>query len=600
MDLFGPNDVDGLRVWLDANDSESMDKGTFPGESGTPLNNNTIGYWGDKSGNNHHARTLAGTSTFQSTGLNSLPTISLPNASLVLDDSGASFDNWEELHVFAVLYQTAFSHFSSVFGKTNHHGWANNNSHNFSWFLQIHRADKNGHKIWGPALNTSTGGNSYMTTGKDSIWTHSGFNGGPSLINISYSSNSGSSNFLFRIDGKNEKTSTRSGSIKAAPDLNLVIGGKSNGSNNWHGKISEFIIFDSEQTNSDKEKIEGYLAHKWQINNKLPNSHPFVETSPSTPPEGFEFFDGLVDDLRIYDRVLTAQEIGEIHAGDLSEDQNTGGQNPRVTLFWGDEDGGTNPEVNSSSNLAWDQSIELGEKEIGVFSYPLSDLEIGKTYHYRFLAENDAGTSWSPSTASFSSGTFSLAADTWTDADQLLWLDAADINGDGKFDNEPFGGSVDIWRDKSGENRHASNGHGPELIFRQLNQKSIVRFDGNGNFLRIPDYESSSPKDLDIGEEGTLFAVLKAEETSPGSFILSKGWTESSGWSFLSNASDVPTFSLSGTSADDQSQAMSAWNDQFKIFLLRKSDTRRILELMACSTLIFWMLVPSILPNRMI
>ena len=297
-------------TWLDASDTDSFSK-----------SGNSIDQWSDMSGNNHHARPRAGQPQYNSTGLNSLPTVSLDGTSLALDNSGVSFDNWDELHVFAVLYQTAFSHFSSVFGKTNHTGWADSNSHNFAWFLQIHRADKNSHKIWGPALNTSTGGNSYLTTSNDAIWTHSGFTGGPSVISISYSSlDEGINNFYFKINGKTEKSSALSGSIKSAPDLDFVIGGKSNGTNNWKGRISEFIIFDKKLDDINASIVENVLLQKWQISaNDLPEDqvsedYPIISQFADQSGGGLPFL--------LHGEQTTLNEDGKF-LGALSFDGNT-------------------------------------------------------------------------------------------------------------------------------------------------------------------------------------------------------------------------------------------------------------------------------------
>ena len=248
------------KVWLDASDLSSLDQGSSLGAIGVPSNGNSIEFWADKSGNDHYALKKAGNPSYNSIGLNSKPTIQLTNSSLVLNNSRSPFDNWDELHVFAVLYQTAHSQFSSIFGKTNHTGWANSNSHNFSWFLNMHRSDKNSHKIWGPALNTSSGGNSYMTTSNNAIWTHDGFGGGPSVISISYSSFEEENNFKFFINGQLVSQSSLSGSIKTTSNVDFVIGGRSDGSGNWKGNISEFILLDEVL---EDDKVELYLQSKW-------------------------------------------------------------------------------------------------------------------------------------------------------------------------------------------------------------------------------------------------------------------------------------------------------------------------------------------------
>ena len=46
---FTANRYESLMLWLDANDSSTLDQGFSSGETGTPSNDNPIGYWADKS-----------------------------------------------------------------------------------------------------------------------------------------------------------------------------------------------------------------------------------------------------------------------------------------------------------------------------------------------------------------------------------------------------------------------------------------------------------------------------------------------------------------------------------------------------------------------
>ena len=50
----------------------------------------------------------------------------------------------------------------------------------------------------------------------------------------------------------------------------------------WTGKIAEVLIFDTVQSAANTQKIEGYLAHKWGLDGKLPSSHPYKITAPIT------------------------------------------------------------------------------------------------------------------------------------------------------------------------------------------------------------------------------------------------------------------------------------------------------------------------------
>ena len=71
----------------------------------------------------------------------------------------------------------------------------------------------------------------------------------------------------------------------------------------------------------------------------------------------------------------------------------TGNDPPRVRLYWGSTDGGTNP-------AAWAFSSDLGVRT-GGFGQFLSDLQPSTPYHLRASAANAAGTSWTPATITF-------------------------------------------------------------------------------------------------------------------------------------------------------------------------------------------------------
>lgn len=49
-----------------------------------------------------------------------------------------------------------------------------------------------------------------------------------------------------------------------------------------NAKIAEIIVLDSEPTDDDRQKLEGYLAHKWGIVSKLLPTHPYYSAAPVT------------------------------------------------------------------------------------------------------------------------------------------------------------------------------------------------------------------------------------------------------------------------------------------------------------------------------
>ena len=64
----------------------------------------------------------------------------------------------------------------------------------------------------------------------------------------------------------------------------LSLGAYSNVSEASKGEVAELIAFDSVLSTADRQKIEGYLAHKWGLSSILPNTHPAKSASIITSP----------------------------------------------------------------------------------------------------------------------------------------------------------------------------------------------------------------------------------------------------------------------------------------------------------------------------
>jgi len=61
----------------------------------------------------------------------------------------------------------------------------------------------------------------------------------------------------------------------------LNIGGAGLGSTYLTGDFCEILILSTQPSTSDRQLVEGYLAHKWGLLAGLPNDHPYKTTAPT-------------------------------------------------------------------------------------------------------------------------------------------------------------------------------------------------------------------------------------------------------------------------------------------------------------------------------
>lgn len=154
------------------------------------------------------------------------------------------------------------------------------------------------------------------STGNFLIWYHSKYrdslyiNGSPSHFNSSPATRSGRTwtySYWFHTDGTNYEF-YRYWNLIGSPGATLSIswrdwafnraGAIPNESADW--VISELLIFDTKLSNSERQKVEWYLAHKWGGESALASNHPYKSTppesswpppSPDSVPDNFSFWD---------------------------------------------------------------------------------------------------------------------------------------------------------------------------------------------------------------------------------------------------------------------------------------------------------------------
>ena len=271
-DTFSPLSLDSnLMLWLDASDRAKLDRGTYLGELGTPEDGESFKIWFDKSGKQHHARPLKGIPLWSKQLLKQKHGVNLNNASLVIDDSNLAFDNWNKLTT-AIVFEHNDVNFANIIGKSNFAGWMNNDK-DLAWSIFTQRLD-NAYNLWGPAVITDTPANYYFNggtnSGSRSLQSQDG--GGLGLLIFSYAPN----NFTVTINGQLiHHHSGLSGAIQPKPELNVTIGSFSDGRNMHKMKIGEVLVFNDALDNTDRQRVEGYLAHKWNLVHELDDYHPY-------------------------------------------------------------------------------------------------------------------------------------------------------------------------------------------------------------------------------------------------------------------------------------------------------------------------------------
>ena len=235
-------------LWLDASHSSTIEE-----------NGGKVSQWNDKSGNGHHAtqsteslKPISGTAT-----INGNNALKFDGTDDRLENS--SLTTGQPFSVFAVIKDDI----SSGSFRT----WWSGDSGATRSFLQ--NSNGNNRSMWADSYLY----NGSSTTNNE-IWTAE-FNGSSSVL---------------YVDG----TAGSTGNV-GDNSINGFWIGEENGSSdpNWNGLIGEILIFDAILSEADRQKIEGYLAHKWGLEASLPADHPYKNAIPTSDLDG----DGIPNSL---------------------------------------------------------------------------------------------------------------------------------------------------------------------------------------------------------------------------------------------------------------------------------------------------------------
>jgi hypothetical protein len=235
------------QLWLDASDS-----GTVTTVS------SKVSQWDDKSGNSRNATqsTDANRPTYTTAELNGLNVVTFTDATfqtmalstVMASGSTAGSIYWVQKNTYdpPVDAGNAGSFIPQEWGTVgsfNHLPWTDGN------------------------IYTNAFRNSRVNAGNPT----------PSLTNpriLCVESNSSSYKIL--IDGTSFYTA---GGSFVLPTANITIGVSA--AHAFRGYAAELVVVNSVLSSGDREKIEGYLAHKWGITGNLDAGHPYKTAAPT-------------------------------------------------------------------------------------------------------------------------------------------------------------------------------------------------------------------------------------------------------------------------------------------------------------------------------
>lgn len=239
--LWTPDQLSDLAAWYDAADASTIT------ESG-----GNVSQWDDKSGNNYHA--TQGTGGIQ-------------------PETGVHTQNGRNVLLF-----DGDDYFTLPSGL---HGIPNGN--NVQYAVALSDAAAAQYRVVNFNNAGTIGGIRYKNTSGLIEYSNGGFGGVTSSghtdtqFNILSGWRNAATNAV-SINGENAYTNT-TGANATATKAN--IGTFNDGTaDTLSGQVAEVIICDAWLSLADRQKIDGYLAHKWGLASLLPSGHPYKSSAP--------------------------------------------------------------------------------------------------------------------------------------------------------------------------------------------------------------------------------------------------------------------------------------------------------------------------------
>ena len=212
------------QLWFDGADASTITHSS-----------NAVSQWRDKSGNERHANQATATNqpTFVSSALNGKSLLRFDGTDDRLEFSGGFVPG-----DFVALFKRSANNQAVIESTTGlNRGWIG--AFGNIW-ASHNRYATNGYGLSTILPDGAYGSDYFMVYGSDTRWT-----GG---------------------------LSTSSGQH--------YIGRGTPGYQNLNGDVAEFVVFTSVLSDADRDRVHGYLAHKWGLTAYIPGGNPYKTTAP--------------------------------------------------------------------------------------------------------------------------------------------------------------------------------------------------------------------------------------------------------------------------------------------------------------------------------
>jgi len=261
MALWTPDNLSNVVAWYDA--------AAITGLS----NNDPVSTWADLSSSGWNASSSTGNRpTYITNAQNSLPIVRFSGSNHLSLGSRDLFRNVGGGTIYAVTKDAAITTLSVVFiGSTPSGGFrlglqsGGGGSGNNDKFRAVgRRLDADSAR---GAASTQTVTTNWTIFGGVADWTGS-------VLTLYVNAEVDGQDTSFHSGGNTSNTATNF----AATCIGAI---DTNNSNAFNGDIAEILVVHEALSTGDRQKLEGYLAHKWGLTGNLPAGHPYKSAAPT-------------------------------------------------------------------------------------------------------------------------------------------------------------------------------------------------------------------------------------------------------------------------------------------------------------------------------